>query len=70
VDLPYEEIRQYLLRAVGVFLLDDVDVPPLVWFTASEDDIYVLDATAGKKNWTTYVHRTKWHITTSKFDPS
>ncbi|KIM43704.1 hypothetical protein M413DRAFT_387085 [Hebeloma cylindrosporum] len=42
VDLPYEEIRRYLSRAIGFFLFDDVDVPSLVWLTGSEDDIYVF----------------------------
>ena len=42
VDLPYEEIRGYLSRAIGFFLFDDVDVPSLVWLTGSEDDIYIF----------------------------
>ncbi|TFY80232.1 hypothetical protein EWM64_g3785 [Hericium alpestre] len=30
-----------LSRAIGFFLFDDVEVPSLVWFTGSEDDIIV-----------------------------
>ncbi|KAF8066758.1 hypothetical protein FPV67DRAFT_1607944 [Lyophyllum atratum] len=41
VSLPYADIRQYLSRAIGSFLFDDVEVPSLVWFTGSEDDIYI-----------------------------
>ncbi|TFK37124.1 hypothetical protein BDQ12DRAFT_653432 [Crucibulum laeve] len=40
-DLPYEDIRRSLSRAIGFFLFDDVEVPSLVWFTGGEDDIYV-----------------------------
>lgn len=41
VDLPYEDIRRYLSRAIGFFLFDDVEVPSLIWLTGSEDDIYI-----------------------------
>ncbi|KAF9479838.1 hypothetical protein BDN70DRAFT_665096 [Pholiota conissans] len=41
VELPYEEIRQYLSRAIAFFLFDDVEVPSLIWLTGSEDDIYI-----------------------------
>lgn len=40
-DLPYEEIRIHLSRAIGSFLFDDVEIPSLIWFTGSEDDIFV-----------------------------
>jgi len=40
-ELPYEEIRLCLSRAIGSFLFDDVEVPSLVWFTGSEDDVYI-----------------------------
>ena len=51
IDLPYTEIRGYLSRAIGFFLFDDVDTPSLIWFTGSEDDIYVsLPSDAGSKN--------------------
>ncbi|KAG5645674.1 hypothetical protein DXG03_005512 [Asterophora parasitica] len=41
VSLPYADIRGCLSRAIGSFLFDDVEVPSLVWFTGSEDDIYI-----------------------------
>ncbi|KAG6852447.1 hypothetical protein C0991_011882 [Blastosporella zonata] len=41
VSLPYTDIRLYFSRAIGSFLFDDVEVPSLVWFTGSEDDIYI-----------------------------
>ncbi|GLB41026.1 hypothetical protein LshimejAT787_0902410 [Lyophyllum shimeji] len=41
MSLPYTDIRQYLSRAIGSFLFDDVEVPSLIWFTGSEDDIYI-----------------------------
>lgn len=41
VQLPFEEIRRYLSRAIAFFLFDDVEVPSFVWFTGSEDDIYL-----------------------------
>ncbi|KAF8154590.1 hypothetical protein B0H34DRAFT_529976 [Crassisporium funariophilum] len=41
VPLPYEDIRRYLSRAIGSFLFDDVEVPSLIWFTGSDEDIYV-----------------------------
>jgi hypothetical protein len=42
LTLPYPDIRLYLSRAIGSFLFDDVEVPSLVWFTGSEDDIYLV----------------------------
>ncbi|KAG7095181.1 hypothetical protein E1B28_005960 [Marasmius oreades] len=41
LDLPYEDIRRYLSRAIAFYLFDDVEAPSLVWFTGSEDDVYV-----------------------------
>lgn len=41
VELPYNDIRTYLSRAIAFFLFDDVEVPSLIWLTGSEDDIYV-----------------------------
>ncbi|KAG6888087.1 hypothetical protein C0995_010790 [Termitomyces sp. Mi166 len=41
VSLPYADIRLCFSRAIGSFLFDDVEVPSLVWFTGSEDDIYI-----------------------------
>jgi hypothetical protein len=40
-ELPIAEIRQYLSRAIAYFLFDDAEVPSLIWFTGSEDDIYI-----------------------------
>ncbi|KAK0444218.1 uncharacterized protein EV420DRAFT_1574825 [Desarmillaria tabescens] len=40
-ELPFEDIRRYLSRAIAFFLFDDVEVPSLVWFTGSDDDIYI-----------------------------
>ena len=40
-DIPIPQIRLYFSHAIGCFLFDDVQVPSLVWFTGSEDDIYV-----------------------------
>ncbi|KAF8880508.1 hypothetical protein BD779DRAFT_1446218 [Infundibulicybe gibba] len=48
IDLPYEDLRRYLSRAIGFFLFDDVEVPSLIWFTGSEDDIYVTIPSAPK----------------------
>jgi hypothetical protein len=41
VGIPFYNIRLYYTRAIGSFLFDDVQVPSLVWFTGSEDDIYI-----------------------------
>lgn len=50
LQLPYEEIRHYLSRAIGSFLFDDVEVPSLIWFTGSDHDVYIslpADRTTG-----------------------
>lgn len=39
--IPFYNIRLYYTRAIGSFLFDDVQVPSLVWFTGSEEDIYI-----------------------------
>ncbi|KAK7040765.1 hypothetical protein VNI00_009671 [Paramarasmius palmivorus] len=39
--LPYEDLRRYLSRAIAFYIFDDVQVPSLVWFTGSEEDIYI-----------------------------
>ncbi|KAJ3777218.1 hypothetical protein FB446DRAFT_718531 [Lentinula raphanica] len=39
--VSYEDIRTYLSRAIAFFLFDDVEVPSLIWFTGSEDDIFI-----------------------------
>lgn len=36
-----EDTRRYLSRAIGSFLFEDAEVPTLVWFTGSEEDVYV-----------------------------
>lgn len=41
IDIPFEDIRWYLSRAIGFFLFDDVEVPSLVGFTFSEEDIVI-----------------------------
>ena len=42
VQLPYyEEIRSYFCRAIGSFLFDDVEVPSFIWFTGSDNNVYV-----------------------------
>ncbi|KAJ3920115.1 hypothetical protein F5877DRAFT_38847 [Lentinula edodes] len=43
IDLgaPYNDIQTYLARAIAAFLFEDVEVPSLIWFTGSEDDIYI-----------------------------
>jgi hypothetical protein len=41
IDIPFEDIRRYLSRAIGYFLFDDVDVPSLVGFTLSDEDILI-----------------------------
>jgi hypothetical protein len=45
--LPYEDIRLYLSRAIGASLFEDVDEASLVWFTGSEDDIYITISPEG-----------------------
>jgi len=45
--LPYEDIRLYLSRAIGASLFEDVDEASLVWFTGSEDDIYIATSPDG-----------------------
>lgn len=40
-DFAYSDIRAALSRAIAFFLFDDVVVPSLIWFTGSEDDIYL-----------------------------
>jgi hypothetical protein len=54
--VPYGEVRKYLSRAIGSFLFDDVEVPSLVWFTGSEEDVFIIDpsidqAQADQANW-------------------
>lgn len=39
--LPFEDIQRCLSRAIGFFLFDDVEVPALIGFAVSEDDVLV-----------------------------
>jgi hypothetical protein len=41
MDFDFQELRGYLSRAIGFYLFDDVEVPSLVWFSGSEDDVLV-----------------------------
>ena len=41
LKIPFEEIRRYLSRAIGFFLFDDVEVPSLIDFTLSNDDVFI-----------------------------
>ncbi|KAF5390942.1 hypothetical protein D9757_003943 [Collybiopsis confluens] len=41
LGVSYEDIHKFLSRAIAFFLFDDVQVPSLVWFTGSEQDIYI-----------------------------
>lgn len=41
VEIPFEEVRRYLSRAIGSFLFDDCEVPSLVSVTGDEDSILV-----------------------------
>jgi hypothetical protein len=47
--LPYEDIRLYFSRAIGASVFGDVDESSLVWFTGSEDDIYITLSPEGGK---------------------
>lgn len=42
IGISYEDLRRCLSRAIAFFLFDDVEVPSLIWFTGSEDDIYII----------------------------
>ncbi|THU85142.1 hypothetical protein K435DRAFT_869620, partial [Dendrothele bispora CBS 962.96] len=35
-------------RAIAFYLFEDVEVPSLVWFTGSEDDIYIFKPSSSK----------------------
>ncbi|KAF9259261.1 hypothetical protein L218DRAFT_963781 [Marasmius fiardii PR-910] len=50
IDLPYEDLRRFLSRAIAFYLFDDVEAPSLVWFTGSEDDIYVALPPSGSSD--------------------
>jgi hypothetical protein len=41
LEIPFEEIRRYLSRAIGFFLFDDVEVPSLIGFTLSNEDVLI-----------------------------
>ncbi|KAL4246686.1 hypothetical protein ABKN59_009022 [Abortiporus biennis] len=40
-NVPFEEIRKYLSRAIGFFLFDDCEVPSLISFLGSDESIIV-----------------------------
>ena len=40
-EIPYEDLRRYLSRAIGFFLFDDCEVPSLISFLGDEDTIFV-----------------------------
>lgn len=50
--LPYADIRLYLSRAIGASLFEDVDESSLVWFTGSEEDIFLGFDQAQPRRWT------------------
>ncbi len=41
VNIPYEDVRRYLSRAIGSFLFDDCEVPSLVSLTGDEWTVMV-----------------------------
>lgn len=41
VKIPFVELRSYLSRAIGFYLFDDVEVPSLIGFTVSEEDVII-----------------------------
>ena len=41
IELPYEDLRICMCRAIGFFLFDDCEVPSLVSFTGDEDSTFV-----------------------------
>jgi len=41
MDIPFEQIRRCLSRAIGFFLFDDVAAPSLVCFTLSDEDVLI-----------------------------
>lgn len=41
VELPFEEVRRYLSRAIGSFLFDDCEVPSLVSFTGDDNSVFI-----------------------------
>ncbi|KAK1232511.1 hypothetical protein PQX77_004362 [Marasmius sp. AFHP31] len=50
LELPFGDLRRYLSRAIAFYLFDDVEVPSLVWFTGSEDDIYIVLPPSGSSD--------------------
>lgn len=40
-DIPYEDIRRYLSRAIGFFLFDDCEVPSLISFLGDETTVFI-----------------------------
>ncbi|KAJ6598472.1 hypothetical protein DFH09DRAFT_972083 [Mycena vulgaris] len=46
--VPLAALRAALARAIAAFLFADVDVPSLVWFTGSADDVFLAFTPAGE----------------------
>ncbi|KAF7313833.1 hypothetical protein HMN09_00540800 [Mycena chlorophos] len=47
-ELPIDGFRATLGRAISAFLWSDVDVPSLVWFTGSPDDVFLAFTPSGQ----------------------
>ncbi|KAJ7621204.1 hypothetical protein FB45DRAFT_1062224 [Roridomyces roridus] len=47
-DLPITTLRSALGRAISAFLFSDVDVPSLVWFTGSPNDVLLAFSETGQ----------------------
>ncbi|KAF7971369.1 hypothetical protein HWV62_21326 [Athelia sp. TMB] len=46
IGAPYGALRGYLSRAIGFYLFDDAEVPSLVGFTVSEEDVVISTGNA------------------------
>ncbi|CAK5274201.1 unnamed protein product [Mycena citricolor] len=44
------QLRTALARAISAFLFADVEVPSLIWFTGSADDVFLAFAASGELN--------------------
>lgn len=49
VDIPFQDVRRYLSKAIGSFLFDDCEVPSLVSLTADEESILVRNESSLKE---------------------
>ncbi|KZP18528.1 hypothetical protein FIBSPDRAFT_829342 [Athelia psychrophila] len=41
LEVPWQDLRRCLSRAIGYYVFDDAEVPSLVGVTVSEDDVYI-----------------------------